>query len=361
VKKYSFICFAIVFLLNIAGCGLKYVELEHPEKFNSACLKDPNHSPFEITRSDTDPNKNVIRMEPCRITLDKPCRVDYRKLEWWLRSVVVVDCRLPNGKEYPVCIDSGCTHIEVLVNDLVVEENNLETLFGETGEEKISLIEKRKECGLCFLPSLKIAEMIIENPFCVWKPRHWEFQIFGLPLWQDKYLFLGNYALCRFHYIRFDNAKMQVEFSYTESFQPEQSEKWARYPFTVRKSDYRIMVDIPIAGEIYNIYFDTCGAIELQLRPELWGKIRSRITAAIPKNSKCLTYQFGYLPCRSTIVERLSIGNIELKNADVVIWSEDAPYLSKDLLGCISLLTFRNTSVVLDFERNLLWVKNQQR
>ena len=35
-------------------------------------------------------------------------------------------------------------------------------------------------------------------------------------------------------------------------------------------------------------------------------------------------------------------------------------YLPKDVPGYISIWTFKDTSLVLDFERNLMWTKNQE-
>ena len=78
----------------------------------------------------------------------------------------------------------------------------------------------------------------------------------------------------------------------------------------------------------------------------------------MPKLSKFLSYQHGFLPCRKAIVKNLSVGNVVIKNAEIVIMPEGTPYLPKDIPGYISIWTFKDTSVVLDFEHNLMWVKN---
>ena len=280
------LCFLVIFTF-LSGCGFKYVAVKCPEKFNSTRLMDPNHSPFEIIRSDKDPNKKTIKHHSCKIILEKPCHVSYRKLAFNCAKQVIVAGKLPNGKEYPVLIDSGFTGAEIILNDLVVKENGLEILYGTAEDDKKnpSPIKKRARGGLCFLPSLEIGELTIQKPFCAYIPWHREFQLFGLPLWQDKHLFLGISIMSRFRYICFDNTKMQLEFSYNQSFHPEASEKWAHYPFTLRKQDGRVMVDIPIAGETCNIYFDTAGA-GMAIMPDMWEKIRKRITTTIPKQSK---------------------------------------------------------------------------
>ena len=52
------------------------------------------------------------------------------------------------------------------------------------------------------------------------------------------------------------------------------------------------------------------------------------------------------------------MGNVVIKNAEVMILPEDTSYLQADIPGYISIWTFKDTSVVLDFERSLMWVKN---
>jgi len=353
------LCFLIMFTF-LSGCGFKYVEVKHPEKFNSTRLLDPNHSPFEISKSDTDPNKTMIHLHPAKIMLEKPCLVNYRKIEYWFGKIVAVNGKLPDGKEYPVYIDSGFSggDIEISVNDIIAKESNLEILSAtyEKGEQKLSQSERRSQWGLCFLPQLKIGDVTIQSPFCAYIPWHREFQLFGIPLWQEKNLFLGNSIMSRFKYLCFHNTKMQIEFSYNQSFHPEESKEWAHYPFNLRKKDKLIMVDIPIAGEVCNIYFDTGGS-GMVVKHNMWKKIRNRITTKKPKDGKFFSYQHGFLPCRKTIAKTLSIGNIKLKNTEIVIMPEDTPYLPKDTPGYISVWTFKNTSIVFDFEHDLLWVK----
>lgn len=346
------LCFLIM-ITFLSGCGFKYVEVSHPEAMNSKRLLDPNHSPFEISKSDTDPNRTMIHLHPAKITLEKPCRVNYRKMEYWFGKIVAINGKLPDGKEYPIYIDSGYYGggTEISVNDLIAKESNLQVLT-----KKLSPNE-RSQWGLCFLPELKMGKVVLQRPSCAFIPWHREFQILGIPLWQEKNLFLGNSLMSRFKYLCFHNTDMQLEFSYNQSFQPEVSKNWTHYPFTLRKQDGRIMVNIPIAGETCSIYFDTGGSGTF-LKSDMWEKMRNQIIAKKPKDSKFFSYQLGFLPCRKTNAKTLRVGNIELKNTEIVILPEGSPYLPKDIPGYISIWTFKDTSVALDFENNLMWVKN---
>jgi hypothetical protein len=356
-------CFLMA-LTFLSGCGIRYVETKHPEKFNSLRLMDPNRSPFEIIKSDTEPNKRTIKHHSGKIILEKPCRVNYRKFDFDYCRHVVVTGQLSNGAQYPVNIDSGCAEAEIIINDIVVKENNLETLFGSTDAnlKNVSAAEKRTKGGLCFLSSLKIGAMTIETPFCVYLPWHLEFNMLGIPLCQDKQLFLGIPIMSQFKYLYFDNPNRQLEFSYSLSFQPDEPAKWTSYPFVLQKEkggNGRIMVDMPIAGRTCDIYFDTGGGGTV-IKSDMWGQIRNNITVTKSKNGRFLSHQIGWLPCCKVTAEVLSVGNIAIKNAEIVIMPEDTPYLPKGVPGYISIWTFKDTSVVLDFEHNLFWIKNQE-
>lgn len=352
------LCFLIM-LIFLSGCGLKYVEAEYPKCIH-LILMDPNDSPFEKIKSDNDPNRRFIRCRrSSKIILEKPCRVNY--LKDYTRKVVVSGM-LSSGKEYPVVVDSGFPGAEIIVNDVVVKENNLGVVLSKalTSQHKIISAENRYQHGLCFLPQLTIGELTIQKPCCAYFPWHREFQLFGFTLEQDKSLLLGLSLMSRFRYIRFDNTERQLELSYNQSFHPVEPAKWAHYSFTLQEvglsKSERIMVDIPIAGKTCNIAFDTGGSGTVLL-PDMWEKIRNRIVSTSQK-SEFSSYRNGHLPCHKATVKNLSVGNVVIKNAEVMILPKDTPYLEEDIPGYISTWTFKDTSVVLDFEHSLMWVKN---
>ncbi|MBL7214986.1 MAG: retropepsin-like domain-containing protein [Phycisphaerae bacterium] len=346
----------------LSGCGLRYVEVKNLEKLNSPRLVDPNTSPFEITASQTEPNRLNLRFDT-KITQEKPCRVNYRWLEFNIGKNVVINGQLPNGKTYPVWIDSGCSGADLLFNPLIVRENKLETLFSyqKLDSETSSSLEQREYGGFCYLPSLKIDKLKIQNPYSVFVPWRMEWHALGIPVWRDKRVLMGISLMSQFRYLYFDNVNKQLEFSHSHSFEPMDPNEWASYPMNPRKEDQWAMVDIPIAGIQCNFGFDTGGA-GIVLMPATWEKIRAGIDTTKLKESHFLSHQYGYLPCHKTVVKELSIGNITIKNAKIVILPNDTPYLSKGITpGYISIWEFKDTSVVLDFEHHLMWVKNRER
>ncbi len=329
------------------------VNTEHMAQSRQPCYIKPNHLSFNVTISEMDPNGEVqivTDWSNANIMLEQPCRVRYKSPEFG--RTVILTGRLPNGKKYPVWIDSGMVTWPILVNDCIAKENKLDILCRDSNPYS----------ELSYLPSLEIGNLTIQNLACLYIPRHWELQVFGLPIWQDKRVVFGIEAMARFRYILFDNVKKELEFSYKQPFCPIEFEKWVYYPFTLKNMGYpdgrRLIVNIPIAGETYHIEFDT-GGRDIVISPDMWENLRKRVNTTGLKQNKFVSYKYGILPCHTVVADEIAIGNIMIKNAEIEILPEDSPYLLKKDLGQIGIRCFRDTEVVLDFERNLMWVKNK--
>jgi hypothetical protein len=346
-------------IVFFSGCGLRYVEdSEYLKNLNSPRLIDPDSSPFEITVSQKDPNVLSIQYDT-EIILEKPFRIDYRRLDFVFARHVVIDGQLPNGKTYPICIDSGCAGAELLINPHIVRKNHLETLFSppQGYSQEIPLSEGCEYGGLCYLPNLKIGMLKIQNPCGVFVPWRMEWHVLGIPIWKDKTILMGISLMSRFRYLHFDNVNKQLEFSCHHSFQPGDPNQWTAFPLNPGPGK-RAMVDIPIEGITCKVEFDT-GGRGIILMPRMWESIRTNLDISKPKKSKFLSHQYGYLPCNKTTAKELTLGNITIRNAQIIILPFDTPYLSQELPGSISIWEFKDTSVVLDFEHRLMWVKNQ--
>jgi len=355
------ICFLLLTSIVVcSGCGIRYADdANHLKALNSLRLLDPNTSPFEITASKTDPNGLIVRYDT-RIVLEKPCRVNYRWLNFVFLRHIVIDGRFPNGKTYPIWIDSGCTGADLLINPLLVKENHLETLFSvpKTATKDMPLTGQREYGGICYLPHLQIEMLKIQNPFSVVVPWRIELHVLGIPIWKDKKILMGISLMSRFRYLYFDNTNKQLEFSYHQSFEPPDPNQWAAFTLSWGP-EKRAMLDIPIEGMPCTVEFDTGGG-GIILMPRTWERLRTHLDVSKLRKSRFLSHQYGHLPCHKTTAKELTLGNITIRNAQIIILPEDTPYLSQELPGYISIWEFRDTSVVLDFEHRLMWVKNQE-
>ncbi len=112
------------------------------------------------------------------------------------------------------------------------------------------------------------------------------------------------------------------------------------------------MVQIPIAGQMFEIMFDSCGDWPgLDLNKIHWQAIESNLNVKRLRKSHIDSYQSGRVSVQKVVVSQISIGEKILKNVDVVI--NDNP----DGLSVMSLGYFQDTIVVLDFVNNLMWIK----
>ena len=66
-----------------------------------------------------------------------------------------------------------------------------------------------------------------------------------------------------------------------------------------------------------------------------------------------------FLPCRKMTIKELQVGNMLIKNANINVITNKNPWHEDDhhMLG---MGFFKETIVVLDFDKSLMWIKKQQ-
>ena len=318
-------------------------ELQHARRLA------PNRGPVKITESEEEPSRIVINWgwDKERIDLTEPCRVKYQTFYFDFIDLVVVPGTLPNGKTYSIWLDTGYPGY-ALTNGLTILENDF--AIYPLGKDRAT----SAYTGICYLPSLQIGQATIINPPCYYLQQQWEVRLLGLPIWQQKGVIVGLGLLKDFRYIAFNNIKKEVEFAPTGPFEPDEPEHWNSHPFEIEKR--QLMVDIPVEGHNLSLMFDTCGRYGMVVATDMWEKLPTPVKAAKIKESKFFSGFLGQLPCRRARIKKLKIGNLVVNNAEIIILPEDSPYLSAG--KSISMKYFKNNIVVLDFERNLMWVKN---
>ena len=347
MSKYSLF---LISLLFISGCSVGLVRTSNPTKeLQYARRLDPNEGPVRITKSEGQPNTFIINWswDKGGINLAKPCRVKYQTFYFDFIGLIVVPGTLPNGKTYSVWLDTGHPGY-ALTNGLTILENDLAIypLGKDPGTSAYT--------GFCYLPSFQIGQATITNPPCEYLQLQWEVRLLGLPVWRQKGILIGLGLMQNFGYIVFDNIKKEAQFASTEPFKPNEPDRWDSYPFQIEKG--KLMVDMPIEGHTFSLEFDTCGRYGMVVKPNMFEKLPAKARAAKSKRTKFFSGFLGQLPCHRARIKSLKIGNLTVKNAELIILPEDSPYLSTD--NPIGMKYFRKTVVVLDFKRNLMWVKN---
>ncbi len=349
-----------LFLCLLPGCSIQPLQVvlvkgKSLEGRAGIRLIDPNNGPYSIkvTRDDNGSRHYKFRID-ADIKQENRWRIKYHWLYYPLTHIAVVEGQVGSGRKYPVMLDSGGALPVILVHDIHVLENKLAIYPFQTNKGH------RGSWGLCHLPKLHIGEMTLVNWPCMYREKHAELQVFGLPIAHDEMIIVGLPVLRRFKYIVFDNTRKEVEFSAKEVFEPDKPELWGQYPFSIEvDSDNNafLFVKIPIAGEEMELQLDTGSGGGLLIREELWDKIGEKIHS--PKLKDGTSFSFcGRLSCKKGAIKKIQVGHRIVKNAIIEVFPSDCPLFGKRDQELLGMQCFRDTVMVLDFERNLMWVKN---
>jgi len=347
------------------GYGCSYGPVNTPPFSEDSDVKriDPNNGPFVIELEQTaaqDGNEpetiHVIKWKKTRISgnlkQDRTFSTKYRDFYFHMFSHPTVEVEMPGGQKYTALLDSGYPGV-VYVNDLVVRQSNLAVFpLGENSETGCAQ-------GFCDIPSMKIGTVTVENPRGWYEQRQWQFKVLGVPLYRHKLVLIGLNMMSKFSYVLFDNTKRRVTFSPYDEFECMDSSQWVEIPFVLEqfKGESRLMVDISLGGHDAHVEFDTCGGKPgLMLRQDTWQRVSESVRARGVGKVLHSSFQFGWHWSRRYVLPELQIGRLNLKNTKVNVLSADDE-LIQDFDGIITFDYFKETVVVLDFKKNLLWIR----
>jgi len=337
------LCWALILAMRWADKTV-YVSTDDLESVPGVRILDSNNDFFEIISRE--PNRVNVKWEKTDIYLKGSCRVKMRENS----PNVQVLAEVNDGKSYPVVIDSGVTKYLTVTDSLVLD----------AGLEIYPIDGLGKNVGgLCHLDKLTIGTLTIAHPACVYWLAHYERRVLGHTRWEEKKINLGLGLMKEFSYILIDNVTREVEFAANNSFNPQDSAKWHQYPMTIEhdeKHKARLIVDIPLVGQPRRIKLDTGAAPGLILTESIWAKVSAGLHLRHQEKARLATPLFGMLPCKMITVEKLTLGNIPINDARIHVIADDTPYGQNEFTLGIGF--FRETVIVLDFERNLLWVRN---
>ena len=342
----------LLFILQ-AGCQTVVVSGNTLQETSGAPAMAGNDSTKSSWARDIDGiNSQRENRTPASAELKEPCRIKFHS-SYTANRWMVIEGTLGSGRKYPVILDTGAS-VALFVNDLHIKENNLAFTPLNKGNDN------SPGWGKCDLPELHLGQVTLDNRPCYYREMHTETRLLGLPLTKSNPIIAGLPALRSFKYIAFDSIGKEVELSPDKVFEPERPEEWARYSFRIeehRGGSALLFVKIPIAGAEAELQLDTGSGKGLAISEELWEKMRKNIPSIKLGRGKDLYPYIGSIPCKRGTVPALGVGDRIVTNAKISIFPDDSPIVD----GCSGLLGmqyFQDTALVLDFERNLMWVKN---
>ena len=112
---------------------------------------------------------------------------------------------------------------------------------------------------------------------------------------------------------------------------------------------------MPVDGQFFPLMFDSCGRYGMVVKQDFFERLPLKAISGKIRDSKFQSGFLGELPCQRTKVKELNIGNIKVKNAEILILPDESRYT--EVASSISMKFFRKTVVVLDFKSELMWVK----
>jgi hypothetical protein len=310
--------------------------------YSSDWAKDMYNSNRDVSSQINDSTK---QQDPWRIKYHD----SYSTNRW-----MAVEGKLGNGKKYPVVLDTGAS-VGLFLNDIHIKENNLPVHPLKSNNDSVGW-------GMCYLPELQIGQVTLTNWPCFYREQHTELQLLGLPLAKDKAIIAGLQALRRFKYIAFDSVREEVEFSLGRIFEPERPDSWAKYPFEIEEDlggNSYLFVKIPVSGEEIELQLDTGSGRGLAISEELWEKIRNKTLPVKLKKGRDLYPYIGRLLCERGVIDEIEIGNRIVRNAMISVFPDDSPIVD-ECSGLLGMQYFQDIVMVLDFERDLIWVKAPQ-
>lgn len=336
-------------VLLIAGCSLEQTKPRDPSaEIHNLPHLDPNALGIRIKKS-IDYNELLVSSPHTEIRLSEPTRVGYNKFFFdFDGQKIVVPGTMSNGRRYDIWLDTGCAE-PMLVNTPILLENDLPVypLFTDPCTGIAS--------GISHVSSLAIGDAVILNAPCVYLQMQWQFRLLTIPLMQQKLVLLGVPVISKFDYVLFDNIKKQVEFSPSGPYKPADDSRWSKYP--MRVTEGRITVELPVQNQTLFLYFDTCARDAMWLREDTWKKLEPRLGPVTFQKGVLTSLYPSRVHCRKAELKEVNVANVSIKNTEILILDRDNIVFPDDTIG---MTFFKNTVVVLDFNQNFMWIKNNE-
>jgi hypothetical protein len=361
-------------LLHISGCSFALYQTDYLSKNPAPAYVDVNNPIFGVELIPGPKNKNIMTFRlnkkngviqvnngdinanirhfyvtpNIEFGADKTISVKYC---YSLRNQapnVYINVELPNGHDYSAALDTGYSGVALLTSDIVLDNKLAIWPYG---------FSINSESGVCQIPELKIGSVKTHDIAAHFNEQQWQLRIFNRPLYKESKIFLGLHFIRTFDYVIFDNINKDVVFSKDGAFKPDNPDLWQSYPFEIKThsglaESERIIVQMPINGQVYELFFDSCGAKPgLNLNKTHWQAIKQNLSFKLHGKDILVTGFGEKTPIQKATVSETSIGEKTIKNAKVNIFDEP------ERPSIFSLGYFQDTVVVLDFVNNLFWIK----
>ncbi|MBW8035445.1 MAG: hypothetical protein FVQ79_07395 [Planctomycetes bacterium] len=290
-----------------------------------------------------------------RVDLDGVGRADYHKAEFSQNGFMVVQGQMSSGKVYPVVFDTGAGLRPVILQDIHIRDNDL-GVFPFDGVQGLPMM-------LTAVDELVIGGLKLTNyPGICWG-QHIESRLLGIiPVGRSRDISFPLLLMTQFRYFLFDNVNERAQFSRDVSFDAGREEGWWQFPLYLHWIDGGeqavLFVEMEINGRVLRPMLDTgCGA-GLVMNRNLWDKMEGRFEVVGRKSRRFilpLHFEGNSPKCASYKVNELELGDFSVASGEVAVLPEGKNWERADCI--LGMEYFRDRTVVVDFERGMLWVR----
>ena len=345
MKRFVLVFLLLQFVLvQLAGCSIAPYPTGDISKNPSLAHFDMNNLPFAVKiEHQQDEGKKIMRAIPkYELGANKTFSIKYHRSLIYSAPNVNIFVEFPNGRKYAAYLDTGGPGVALLTSDIVLDNRYA-----------IMPVDSNSNVGICHIPELNIGSARIRDVMGYYEKQQWQLRILNIPVYKHSAVILGRSFIKSFDYVLFDNVKKEAVFSKEGAFKPDNPQVWTSYPFTEEPNPGdTIMVKLPIAGQVFDVAFDSCGGKPgLELNKNCWNTIKPKLSVKRLRKSHYYRWQAGRISCQKATVSEISVGEKIIKNADITI--DDVP----DNLSILGLGYFQDTVVVLDYVNKLMWIK----
>jgi hypothetical protein len=317
--------FSVVCLLALAGCGLRYVELDR----RGVTQINATNAPV-TTQPD---GSSSVRFQP---TLrGATTSLPYDGILWRFARLPAV--RAADGNL--ALLDTGMGDVARATLD-VVKDGRHPAHLGD-------------DIQFAHLKTLAIGSAVATDVPVVVETHQWQVRALGLPLYRTRGWVLGMPLLEQAKYVAFDNGRRRATIGF-EPFDPatrSQELEWASYEMTI--IDGRPHVRLPVAGRTIEMLADSAGGPRLILRRADWDEIAGGVRVTRHRVEQYPTWG-GHQSVDAYRVRRLPFGPLTLRNETVwVLRGDPANVVSAFGLG---LFDDERAVAVWDFAAGRFWI-----
>jgi len=265
-------------------------------------------------------------------------------------TTVHIPVEVGRGHTYKANVDTGFGGACLFTGDIVLKEKFSIIPRGTHGRR--SLFQ-----GICLIPSFRVGAFYTEDAPCYYAEQQWQKRFMGMPISKRSDILIGIDFLKCFKYVAFDGVHQRVQFSHSKSFRPSEplhGGEWIALPMRLdhpESFNERILVDIPVVGQYLTVMFDSGGTEPgLRLHPNDWRTIFPYVGVRHYKTVTVNYWQWGRRRCKRAMLEPFEMAGMVMRDKEVDIY---------DRVSMMSLVYFHDTTVVIDFENSLLWIRKR--